>query len=357
MKKATILLEDGTEWSGVSFGAEHSCSGELIFNTGMVGYPQSLTDPSYLGQILLFTYPLIGNYGVPKNITSHSKPIYFESAQIQPSALLVSHYSEDWNHWNGEMSLEQWLKIDGIPALRNVDTRGLTKHLRETGTMPAKIIINDITPEWYYSENHNLVADASCSKPHTLGHGSRKVVLIDCGAKNQIIHQLLSLDLTVEVIPWNHPLDGLEYDGICISNGPGDPRHCQETIIQIQHELKKKRIPIFGICMGHQILGCAAGASIFKLKYGHRSQNQPVIELGTSRCLITSQNHGYAIDATTLPKGWSSWFENLNDQTCAGIKDDTGLFSSVQFHPEAAPGPMDAQYLFQDFRAKVEACS
>ena len=357
MNKATILLEDGTEWSGVSFGAEHSCSGELVFNTGMVGYPQSLTDPSYRGQLLLFTYPLIGNYGVPKQKKLEHRSVVFESNHIQASALLVSQYSDDWDHWNGEIGLREWLKKERIPALTEVDTRGLTKHLRNAGTMLAKIIIHDSVPEWYHPERINLVAQASCTSTQTYGKGSKKVVLIDCGAKNQILHQLLSLDLTVEVVPWNHPLSQLKYDGICISNGPGDPRHCRETISHIRNEIQQKRAPIFGICMGHQILGLAVGASIFKLKYGHRSQNQPVIEVGTQRCLITSQNHGYAVDTQTLPQDWSCWFKNLNDHTCAGIQHRSGLFSSVQFHPEASPGPMDAQYLFEDFRKKVEQCS
>ena len=357
MRKATILLEDGTEWPGLSFGAQQSCSGEIVFNTGMVGYPQSLTDPSYCGQILLFTYPLIGNYGVPFRKEQNKRLTYFEAPKIQASALVVSHYSEEWNHWNAEKSLGQWLQDDGIPALTQVDTRGLTKHLREQGTMLAKIIINDQVPQWYRPEENNLVAQVSCSSPQTYGSGSKNIILIDCGAKNQILHHLLSFDCTVQVVPWNHPIQELDCDGVCISNGPGSPEHCTQAIDNIRWMIKHKRVPIFGICMGHQLLGMAAGASIIKLKYGHRSQNQPVIEEGTTRCLITAQNHGYAVDDTTLSQGWSCWFRNLNDQTCAGIMHESGLFFSVQFHPEASPGPEDARYLFTQFFEKVEECS
>jgi carbamoyl-phosphate synthase small subunit len=329
----------------------------MVFNTGMVGYPESLTDPSYLGQILMLTYPLIGNYGVPDRTKKINElQTHIESHKIQASALIVSQYSKEWSHWNGTQSLASWLIQEDIPALSNVDTRGLTQHLRSAGTMLAKVIIDGDT-SWYQPADHHLVAEVSCTAPKTYGSGSRKVVLIDCGVKNQILHQLLAYDLCVEVVPWNYPISNIECDGIFISNGPGDPRHCVDTITHLQEEIKRQRKPIFGVCMGHQLLGLAAGASVFKLKYGHRSQNQPVIEKGTHRCLITSQNHGYAIDTNTLPKNWNCWFENLNDQTCAGLTHTSGLFKSVQFHPEAAPGPLDSRFLFSSFRKLVEECA
>ena len=355
MKEATIILEDRTQWSGYSFGAENSCSGELVFNTGMVGYPESLTDPSYLGQILMLTYPLIGNYGVPAQEKTTDLQHHFESSKIQASALVIQHLSTHWSHWNSARSLAQWLKTEGIPGICGIDTRGLTQHLRSSGTMLAKIII-DGDVDWYAPDQHNLVAQSSCTQPRSYGNGSRTVILIDCGVKHQIIHQLVQHDLTVIVVPWDYSFSHMSFDGIFVSNGPGDPRHCTKTVHHLRAQLQKN-IPIFGICMGHQLLGMAAGASIYKLKYGHRSQNQPVIEEGTHRCLITAQNHGYAIDAKTLPKDWKCWFTNLNDQSCAGLSHTSGYYKSVQFHPEATPGPHDAQWFFIDFRRTIEECS
>ena len=356
MKPINILLEDDSVWPGYSFGADTSTSGELVFNTGMVGYPESLTDPSYRGQILMLTYPLIGNYGVPKRSnTASGLDCNFESHQIQATGLVVSHYSERWNHWKGEKSLGDWLKEESIPGITGVDTRGLTRHLRTAGTMLAKIIVNE-DPQWYQPEDHHLVAEVSCTSPKIYGSGSKKVALIDCGVKNNIVRELLEQDLTVHVVPWDFPVHQHDFDGIFVSNGPGDPRHCQQTIDHLKISLQKKK-PIFGICMGHQLLGMAAGASVYKLKYGHRGQNQPVIEKGTNRALITSQNHGYTLDQHSLPPNWHCWYENLNDQTCAGIIHDSKIFRGVQFHPEATPGPTDSNYLFSTFRKLVEQCS
>ncbi|MAA80350.1 MAG: carbamoyl phosphate synthase small subunit [Deltaproteobacteria bacterium] len=356
MKAIHILLEDNSQWPGYSFGADISTSGELVFNTGMVGYPESLTDPSYRGQILMCTYPLIGNYGVPnQEISKWGFSRNFESTQIQASGFIVSHYCEQWSHWKGEKSLGDWLKEENIPGVTGVDTRSLTRHLRAAGTMLAKIIVNE-TPEWYQPQDHHLVAQVSCTEPHIYGSGSKTVALIDCGAKNNIIHQLLQRDCTVHVVPWDFPVHQHDFDGIFVSNGPGDPRHCAQTIQHLSICLQRNK-PIFGICMGHQLLGMAAGASVFKLKYGHRSQNQPVIEVGSNRALITSQNHGYALDHHTLPEGWSCWYENLNDKTCAGIIHRSQRFCGVQFHPEASPGPTDSSHLFSRFRELVEQCS
>ena len=356
MNEAIIILEDQTQWSGYSFGADRSCAGEIVFNTGMVGYLESLTDPSYRGQLLTLTYPLIGNYGVPdfRADLNHLHP-HFESHHIQPSALIVSQYVAQFSHGQAKHNLGTWLKEEGIVGISGVDTRSLTKHLRQSGTMCAKIVLRDDI-DWYRPEDHHLVAQSSCTQRQTFGTGSKHVVLIDCGVKHNIIRHLIKRDIRVTLVPWDDPFTDLSVDGIFISNGPGDPRHCQKTIAHLRYYFGKS-IPIFGICMGHQLLAMAAGADIFKLRYGHRSQNQPVIEIGTDRCLITAQNHGYAVDETTLPKDWACWFKNLNDDTCAGIKHTSGLYKGVQFHPEASPGPKDAQFFFDTFRTCIEECT
>lgn len=352
MPTSHLLLEDGTSWEGISFGAGVSTEGELVFSTGMVGYTESLTDPSYRGQLLMCTYPLIGNYGVPDLDTMDDLYGSFESSRIHARGLLVSSYSPDWSHWKGRHSLSSWLQEEGIPALSGIDTRRLTQHLREKGTMSARIVIKD-TPFVSPSTSHP-VAEVSCTEPYVCGSGSKRVVLIDCGVKRNIIRQLIAHDCTVHVVPWDYPLSNLSFDGVVLSNGPGDPRACTETIANIT-PLLSQNIPILGICLGHQLLGLAAGATLYKMKYGHRGQNQPVIEKGTHRCFITAQNHGYAVDAQTLPHDWDCWFENLNDHTCEGIIHSSRLYRGVQFHPEAAPGPVDTDFLIADFCALLGA--
>jgi len=336
--KTRLILEDGSELEGFSFGYEEGISGEVVFNTGMVGYPESLTDPSYRGQILVLTYPLIGNYGVPKK--------GFESDRIQISGLIISDYSKGYSHWEAVESLSEWLKSHKIPALCGVDTRAVTKKLREKGVMLGKIEF-DKKIEIVDPNKTNLVADVSIMEPKVYGKG-RKIVLIDAGVKNNIINSLVARGLEVTRVPWDYDFHTLDFEGLFISNGPGDPKMCKTTIQNIRKALDKK-IPTMGICLGNQLLGLAAGADTYKLKYGHRSQNQPCIEVGTKRCYITSQNHGFAIDTKTLPSGWEPWFENANDGTNEGIKHKSGKFCSVQFHPEATPGPTDTAYLFEKF--------
>ncbi len=350
-------MENGEEFEGVSFGAEKNVSGEVVFNTGMVGYPETLTDPSYEGEILVLTYPLVGNYGVPWEVKSGKLKVksYFESDKIHIRGLVVADYSKDFSHWQAEKSLGQWLKDEGIPAITGVDTRKLTKILREKGTMLGKLqiancklqIANFLDPN-----QENLAAKVSCKKPIIYRGGRKRIVLVDCGMKNNILRCLLKRGLTVIRVPWDYDFFQYKFDGILVSNGPGDPKKCAATIEHVRRALKKNT-PTFGICLGNQILALAAGADTYKLKYGHRSQNQPCLQAGTKRSYLTSQNHGYAVDAKTLPWGWTPWFVNANDGTNEGIRHKTKPFMSVQFHPEATPGPTDTEWLFDEFLKRL----
>jgi carbamoyl-phosphate synthase small subunit len=346
---AKLVLSDGSVFCGFSFGADISNSGEVVFNTGMVGYPETLTDPSYRGQLLVLTYPIIGNYGVPsrghKNDGLHS---FFESDRIHVSGLIVSDYSKDYSHWNADSSLSQWLKEKNVPAIYGVDTRELTKKLREHGVMLGKIIINKEI-EFLDPNKINLVEQVSIKKPITYNNNGKKtIIMIDCGVKNNIIREFIRRDIRIIRVPYDYYFMDLDYNGIFISNGPGDPKSCQKTIEYLKEALKQDK-PVFGICLGNQLLALASGADTYKLKYGHRSQNQPCIEAGTKRCYITSQNHGFAVDSKTLTNEWSQWFTNANDGTNEGIIHETGRYFSVQFHPEATPGPNDTDYLFDKF--------
>lgn len=345
---AKLSLENGLVFHGSPFGSKKSVAGEVVFNTGMTGYPETLTDPSYHGQLLALTYPLQGNYGVPSDNPKSVLPENFESDKIQISGLLISDYSFEYSHWNAKRSLADWLIQNDIPALYGIDTRELTKVLREKGSMLGKIEFDSNRIEYYDPNLDNLVEKVSISRPQSYGSGSKKIALIDCGCKVNIIHSLLNRGVEVWRVPWEYDLSKDNFDGLVISNGPGDPKMCRQTILQIRESISRN-IPVFGICLGHQLLALAAGANTYKLKYGHRSQNQPVIEVGTEKCIVTSQNHGFAVDNKTLPREWKPWFLNLNDQTNEGIQHISGRFRSVQFHPEASPGPVDAAYLFDDF--------
>ncbi|MBI5215597.1 MAG: glutamine-hydrolyzing carbamoyl-phosphate synthase small subunit [Ignavibacteriae bacterium] len=351
--QAKLILEDGSIFFGNSFGSEKSVAGEVVFNTGMVGYPESLTDPSYTGQILTLTYPLIGNYGVPSNQIINNISQNFESEKIRVTGLLVADYSHKHSHWNAEQSLSEWLIEHRVPALSGIDTRTLTQKLREEGTMLGKIVFENDEVEFEDPNQRNLVAEVSTREPQLLGKGKYRVVLVDCGCKHNIIRSFIKRKIEVLRVPWNTNLDALEYDGLFISNGPGDPKQCEETIRQLRKAIKREK-PIFGICLGHQLLARAAGANTYKLKYGHRSQNQPVREIGTNKCFVTSQNHGFAVDEQTLPRDWKPLFTNLNDGTNEGMSHKSGKFFSVQFHPEATPGPVDTEFLFDKFLTKVK---
>ncbi|MBN2412272.1 glutamine-hydrolyzing carbamoyl-phosphate synthase small subunit [candidate division KSB1 bacterium] len=347
--KARLELEDGSVFHGFSFGAQKSIAGEVVFNTSMMGYPESLTDPSYYGQILVLTYPLIGNYGVPESRIVDGLDEWFESDGIKISGLIVSEYSFEYSHWNGHKSLSEWLREHDVPGLYGIDTRLLTKRLRDEGAMLGRVLFFTDERDFYDPNKINLVEKVSIKEPVEYGNGDKKVIMIDCGCKDNIIRCLLKRDLKVKRVPWNYDFTHEDYDGVLISNGPGDPKMCRETIDIVKKVLNGDK-PVFGICMGNQILSLAAGADTYKLKFGHRSQNQPCVEAGTKRCYITSQNHGFAVDGRTLPDGWEPWFTNANDGTNEGIRHVSKPFMSVQFHPEASPGPVDTGILFDDFK-------
>lgn len=343
-----LLLYDGTKITGKSFGYKGSASGEVVFNTAMTGYPESLTDPSYKGQILVLTYPLIGNYGVPDYKVENGILNYFESEKIHVSGLVIADYSFESSHWNAQKSLSEWLIEHKIPAVYDVDTRALTKHLREKGSMPGKIVCNNESLEFTDPNEENLVDKVSSKEVKIYGNGKYKILLVDCGVKYNIIRRLLLRDTTIMRVPWNYEFTQEKYDGLFISNGPGDPKKCETTINQLAIAVKQE-VPVFGICLGNQLLSLASGADTYKLKYGHRSHNQPVLKAGTNRCYITSQNHGFATDSRTLGKDWEQLFINVNDNTNEGIIHKTKPFFSTQFHPEASSGPTDTDFLFDKF--------
>ena len=345
---ARLVLEDGTEFIGKSFGFEGSVAGEVVFNTSMTGYPESLSDPSYAGQIMVATYPLIGNYGVPEAITTDGVPDFFESEHIQVTALIVSDYSAEYSHWSAKRSLGDWLTDNKIPGLYGIDTRQLTKIIREKGAMMGKIVFGNDDPGFHDPNNENLVASVSTNKVITYGNGSTRILLVDCGVKYNIIRHFLKRDTTVIRVPWDYDYSKENYDGLFISNGPGNPKMCEATIQHLSVSLKQD-IPIFGICLGNQLLALASGADTYKLKYGHRSHNQPVLQCGTNKAFVTSQNHGFAIDTDSLSADWEPLFVNLNDGTNEGIRHKTRPVFSVQFHPEASSGPTDSEYLFDEF--------
>lgn len=342
--KGSLVLEDGTVFEGVSFGCPRSSTGEVVFNTGMVGYPESLTDPSYRGQILAFTYPMIGNYGVPKDRKSNGISTVFESGSIHVSGVVVSDYSKNCSHWNAAMSFGEWLNGNRIPALEGIDTRALTKRLRESGTMNGSIIIGKGGME----RSRNPIEEVSTEKPVVYGRGKKRIALIDCGVKNSILHSLISRDVSVIRVPWDYDIFSLDFDGLLVSNGPGDPKRAHAAIENTKKAIELD-IPTFGICLGNQIMAIAAGGDTYKMKYGHRSQNQPCLLEGTKRCYITSQNHGYAASLDGAGNEWKTLFTNLNDGTNEGIVHRTGRFFSVQFHPEANPGPTDTSFMFDRF--------
>ena len=351
-KNVTLILDDGSRFQGKSFGYDKSVAGEVVFNTAMMGYPESLTDPSYVGQIMVLTYPLVGNYGVPsREEAPNGLSRFMESDRIHPEAIVVSDYSYEYSHWNAQCSLAEWLKEEKVVGVTGIDTRALTKLLREKGSMKGKIILEGDEDIPFVDPNlENLVAKVSCPEVITYGagEGKKRVVLIDCGVKDNIIRCLLNRGVTVIRVPWDYDFSTIDYDGLFISNGPGDPNMCETTVSHIRKALEGTK-PVCGICMGNQLLAKAGGAKIFKLKYGHRSHNQPVRQIGTNRCFITSQNHGFAVDNGTLGADWEPLFVNMNDGTNEGIRHRSKPFFSAQFHPEACSGPVDTEFLFDDF--------
>ncbi|KAG9943284.1 bifunctional carbamoylphosphate synthetase/aspartate transcarbamylase, partial [Aureobasidium melanogenum] len=402
-KLIALEAREGTECvrlaEGKSFGAEKSVAGELVFSTGMVGYEESITDPSYKGQILVLTYPLIGNYGVPDRNEMDpllkDLPAHFEASQIHVAGLIVASYcGEDYSHYLATSSLGKWLKEQGVPALCGVDTRALTKIIREKGSMLGRMrlqksgskaaapITNGITlsngeteekpefeeVEWSNPNNKNLVADVSIKEPkiyspdpsNALKHPSGRpirIVCVDVGLKYNQLRCLVKRGVEVQVVPWDYDfpaLAGKEYDGLFISNGPGDPALMEKTVKNIQANIREARVPIFGICLGHQLLARASGAETVKMKYGNRGHNIPCTNLISGKCYITSQNHGYAVDSRTLTQDWSELFVNANDGSNEGIRHISRPYFSVQFHPESAPGPQDTENLFDVFLDAVQ---
>ncbi|XP_015213760.2 carbamoyl-phosphate synthase [ammonia], mitochondrial isoform X2 [Lepisosteus oculatus] len=357
-QSAHLVLEDGTRMKGFSFGSPHSGSGELVFNTGLVGYPEALTDPSYRGQILTLTYPIVGNYGVPntEELDELGLRKHIESDCIQVSGLLVQDYSHEYSHWNSVKSLAQWLQEEKVPALYGVDTRMLTKIIRDKGTVLGKIEFEG-QPMKFLDPNHrNLVAEVSTKEEKVFGKGNPiKVVAVDCGIKHNIIRLLVKHGAEVHLVPWDQELLGLEYDGLFISNGPGNPALARTLIDNLRKVLESdRREPVFGICMGNQITALAAGTKSYKLPMGNRGQNQPVTNVVNGQAFITAQNHGYGIDSQSLPPGWRPLFVNANDGTNEGIMHETKPIFTAQFHPEAKGGPTDTEFLFDVFISLIK---
>lgn len=365
MRNVTLQLQDGTEFHGKSFGYDKPVAGEVVFNTAMMGYPESLTDPSYAGQLMVLTYPLVGNYGVPPfSFEENGLPTFMESDRIYASAIIVADYSEKYSHWNAKESLAEWLKREQVPGITGIDTRELTKVLREHGVMMGKILFDDEPdniPEAHY-EGVNFVDQVSVKDIVTYqpaagtvaeGCKPKRVVLVDCGVKANIIRCLIKRGCEVVRVPWNYDYTEMEFDGLFLANGPGDPDMCEEAVAIIRKQMSKSDKPICGICMGNQLLSKAAGATIYKLKYGHRSHNQPVRMVGTEKCFVTSQNHGYAVDASTLGDEWEELFVNMNDGSNEGIRHKTKPWFSSQFHPEACSGPVDTEFMFDKFVEKL----
>ena len=374
MREAKLILEDGTAFVGRSFGYKTDTVGEVVFNTAMTGYPESLTDPSYAGQILVTTYPLIGNYGVPDTgMGSDGLPLFMESERIHAKALIVADYSETYSHWNAKESLAAWLNREKIPAITGIDTRRLTKVLRESGVMMGRIEISEEFLETFgtseqaraatalpESEDYgsvNWVEKVSCKdiityRPESAANNGqlKRVVLVDCGVKANIIRCLIKRGIEVVRVPWDYDFNQLDFDGLFLANGPGDPEQCGKTVEHIRTFLNNEQVrPCMGICLGNQLLARAAGAKTYKLKYGHRSHNQPVQQVGTTQCFITSQNHGYAVNDSTLPGDWEPLFVNMNDGSNEGIRHTSKPWMSAQFHPEACSGPVDTEFLFDEF--------
>jgi carbamoyl-phosphate synthase small subunit len=366
--KAKLILEDGSVFDGVGFGYPSEITGEVVFNTGMVGYTETLTDPSYRGQILCMTYPLVGNYGVPSFDVKdeYELPKFFESDRMQVRALLVHDLSDIASHWSCIKTLDQWLHEEKLPGIFGIDTRALTKKLRVNGVMMGAVVVSKddiddsrlkkaLTSAKY--EGLNFMPEVSTEKPQEYGDKVKDcIIVLDTGVKYSIIRNIMRTGYRVVRLPWDATFEQLmSYSpkGVVISNGPGDPKVCTETI-KTATRLIKESTPTLGICLGNQILALAGGADTYKLKFGHRGQNKPCINRHNNRVYITSQNHGYGIDPKSLGKtGFKVWFANADDDTIEGIEHKTKPIIAVQFHPEASPGPYDCMYVFDRFKEVI----
>lgn len=368
-KFGKLILSDGTVLNGEGFGYSTRVFGELVFNTGMVGYTETLTDPSYSGQILTLTYPLIGNYGVPDPAIKDSDGIskYFESDKIQIRGLVVHDISMVASHWNLVMTLDEWLNKENVPGISGIDTRALTKKLRTNGVMMAALVVStkeideeEIKKQLASAQDYNsekFMDSVSTKDEQTFGDDKQTVVVIDTGVKNAIIRNIRNIGYKVVKVPWNTSIEKIlshKPKGVVISNGPGDPQKCPETI-DTAKSLIEKNIPTLGICLGAQIIGLAGNAYTYKLKYGHRGQNKPCINLDDNHVYVTSQNHGYCINPDSLKKSdFDLWFTNADDKTVEGIKHKKQKCIAVQFHPEASPGPYDCKFIFEKLKTLME---
>ncbi|MFB3152034.1 MAG: glutamine-hydrolyzing carbamoyl-phosphate synthase small subunit [Nitrosopumilaceae archaeon] len=368
-KFGKLILDDGTVLDGIGFGYSTVVFGEIVFNTGMVGYPETLTDPSYSGQILTLTYPLIGNYGVPDPAIKDDDGIssYFESDKIQVRGLVIHELSMIASHWNLSMTLDEWLYKEKISGISGIDTRELTKKLRTSGVMMAALAVSDteideakVKKQLSLAQNYTTekFMDAVSTKDEQVfGKDKKTVVVIDTGVKNAILRNIREIGYKVVKVPWNSSIEKiLSYKpkGVVVSNGPGDPQNCPDTI-NTAKSLIEKNIPTLGICLGAQILGLAGGADTYKLKYGHRGQNKPCVNLENDQVYVTSQNHGYCISPDTLKNSeFNLWFSNTDDKTVEGIKHKKQKCIAVQFHPEASPGPYDCKFVFEELKNLME---
>lgn len=361
-RPVNLVLRNGAVFRGASFGAHQTVLGEVVFATGMVGYGESLTDPSYAGQILVLTYPLVGNYGVPATGDTNEQvlPAFGESSRIHAAGLVVQDVSVFYYHWGAGQSLATWLHEARVPGVSGIDTRAVATCLRTGGVMPGALVPATVPVSAvlrrlrqrrsFPTQPIRAVSCTTAIQYPFPGRARKRILLVDCGVKYSILRSVLRRGYAVTRVPWNAPIATLasDYDGIIVSNGPGDPRNARTTIREL-HTLLKKTIPILGICLGNQLLALAAGASTYKMKFGHRSQNQPCVDQQTSRSFLTTQNHGYAIRPGTLPRAWEEWFTNANDGTTEGIRHREKPFLAVQFHPEAHPGPHDTEWVFDTF--------
>jgi len=358
---ATLKLKSGEVYTGTSFGANVHTSGEAVFTTSLVGYPESMTDPSYRGQVLVFTQPLVGNYGVPGIFKDEYGLLkFFESDRIHCEGIVVSDYASRYSHWTAVESLGEWCTRFGVPAISGVDTRAIVHILRDQGSTLSKLYIGedpDFSKIPYSDPNErNLVSEVSTAVPVSYNpFGDIKIGVVDCGVKNNILRALVKRGAAVTVLPWNFNFNKVsdQFDGIFISNGPGNPTKVVETVQNVRHALATYKRPIFGICMGNLVLGLAAGLDVYKLRFGNRGHNVPALNVLDGKCQITSQNHGYALQDNVMPNGWTKYYVNANDGSNEGIRHKTLPFKSVQFHPEAKGGPQDTEFLFDEFLSKV----